>query len=126
VVWQKVPKHGAHFALHDLTHFAVESALGYKRGFFGLLADGWDFEDVTGKGARGPLPSEAVEAEKMVGLFDMERASGGLWTLAEFNAFAPRELREDEVLEVRRMRGALFRRWGDVPTGQDLELELSH
>jgi hypothetical protein len=125
VVWQKIPKHGGHFALHDLTHFAVESALGIRRGFFGLLAEGWDFDDVTGKGARGALPPEAAEAEKIVGLFDMERATGGLWTLAEFNAFAPREMREEEILKVRSLRGELFRRWADVPTGQELELEFS-
>ena len=50
VVWQKQPKHGAHFALHDLTHFAVETTFQYNRGFYGLLAEGWDFDDVTGNG----------------------------------------------------------------------------
>jgi hypothetical protein len=61
VTWQKQPKHGAHFALHDITHYAVETALVYRRGFFGLIAKGWDLDDTTGKGARGPLPPEAVE-----------------------------------------------------------------
>jgi hypothetical protein len=28
VTWQKQEKHGVHFALHDLTHFAVETTLG--------------------------------------------------------------------------------------------------
>ena len=62
VTWQKQPdRHAAFFALHDLTHFAVETTLGYRQGFFGLVAEGWDFEDTGGKGARGPLPPEAVE-----------------------------------------------------------------
>lgn len=52
VTWQKQAKHAAHFALHDLTHYAVEIALGYRRGFFGLIAEGWDVEDTTGKGGR--------------------------------------------------------------------------
>lgn len=37
VTWQKQEKHAAHFAPHDLTHYAVETALGYRRGFFGLF-----------------------------------------------------------------------------------------
>jgi hypothetical protein len=28
VVWQKQSRHAAHFALHDLTHFSVETASG--------------------------------------------------------------------------------------------------
>jgi hypothetical protein len=27
--------------LHDLTHYAVETALGYRRDFFGLITEGW-------------------------------------------------------------------------------------
>ena len=37
--WQKQDRHAAHFALHDLTHFAVDTVLRYRRGFFGLIAD---------------------------------------------------------------------------------------
>src|SRR5579862_7984108 len=77
VTWQKQKtQHAEHFALHDLTHFAVESTLGYRRGFFGLIAEGWEIEDTTGKGSRGALPPEAGEVELIVGMFDMERASG--------------------------------------------------
>src|ERR1700733_6609574 len=79
VSWQKQTRHAVHFAAHDLTHFAVETVLGYRRGFFGLIAEGWEVEDTTGKGARGPIPEEAGEVEKIVGLFDSERASGMLW-----------------------------------------------
>ena len=62
VTWQKqTDRHAAYFALHDLTHFAVETSLGLRRGFFGLIAEGWDIEDTTGKGTRGPLPPEASQ-----------------------------------------------------------------
>ena len=125
VTWQKQPKHGAHFALHDLTHYAVETALGYRRGFFGLIAEGWEVEDTTGKGARGPLPPEAVEVERIVGLFDSERGSGMLWTAEEFNEFAPRPLTEAEILEVRALRGKLFKQWAAIEPGQELELRLT-
>jgi len=124
VTWQKQVKHGAHFALHDLTHYAVETALGYRRGFFGLIAEGWDVDDTTGKGARGPLPIEAGEVEQIVGLFDTERGSGMLWTIAEFNEFAPRALTEAEIGSVRALRGKLFRQWSEIASGQKLELKF--
>ena len=62
IAWQKQPvRHGAYFALHDLTHYAVETSLGYRRGFFGLISEGWNMDDTTGKGSRGPIPPEAAE-----------------------------------------------------------------
>src|ERR1700682_3030828 len=89
VTWQKQSsRHAPHFALHDLTHFAVESTLGFRRGFFGLIAEGWEVDDTTGKGARGPLPEEAAVVERIVGLFDTDRASATLLTADEFNEYA--------------------------------------
>jgi hypothetical protein len=123
-VWQKQPKHGAHFALHDLTHFAVETVFQYRRGFYGLLAEGWDFDDVTGKGSRGPLPPEAVEVEQIVGVFDCERGCGALFTADEFNQFAPRTVNEAAIQCVRKLRSELFARWFEVPTGRNLDLEF--
>ena len=122
VTWQKQERHAAHFALHDLTHYAVETGLGYRHGFFGLIAEGWEVEDTTGKGARGALPDEAIEVERIVGLFDSERASGVLWSTEEFNEFAPRPLTEAEIQKVRALRGELFQRWSAIDPGQKLEL----
>ena len=122
VTWQKHVRNAAHFSLHDLTHYAVETALGYRRGFFGLIAEGWEIEDTTGKGARGSLPAEALEVERIVGLFDAERASGQLWSVHDFSQYAPRKLTESEIQAVRKLRAELFSRWSEVPAGEKLEL----
>jgi hypothetical protein len=122
VAWQKQAKHAAYFSLHDLTHFAVETTLGYGRGFFGLLAEGWGFEDITGKGPRGKLPDEALEVESIVGLFDRERFSRVLLSAAEFSEFSPRALTEGEIVRVRAVRAELFKRWSEVPPGGSLRL----
>ncbi len=122
VTWQKQGRHAAFFALHDLTHFAVESTLGLERGFFGLVEEGWDLEDTTGKGARGPLPAEAMVAEHIVGLFDAERGSGVIWTADEFNEFATRPLTDDELARIRACRSDLFKQWFALPPGQTLDL----
>jgi len=126
--WQKLTdRHAAFFALHDLTHFAVETTLGYRRGFFGLIAEGWEIDDTTGKGARGPLPSEAGEVELIVGLFSAERAGGVIWTVDEFNEFATmtgaRKLSFDEIVRVKKKRSELFQQWSAVEPGATLELQ---
>jgi hypothetical protein len=129
VTWQKQSqRHAVHFTHHDLTHFAVETTLGYKQGFFGSIASGWDIEDTTGKGTRGPLPEEAGEVESVVGLFDAERAAGTLWTADEFANSAPRRmtrsLDEAAIRAIRSARAHLFRRWAEVEIGGKLELQF--
>jgi hypothetical protein len=125
VTWQRQASHLApHFALHDLTHFAVESTLGFRRAFFGLIADGWGVDDTTGKGSRGPLPEEAVEAEHLVGWLDAERAGGTIWPADEFTG-AFRKLTDDDLVRVRARRSELFSEWSAIEPGGTLELKWS-
>ena len=126
VTWQKqTDRHAGFFALHDLTHFAVETTLGFRRGFFGLISEGWDIEDTTGKGSRGPLPPEAAEVEQLVGLFFAEMSSGAIWTVDEFNDFGTmngtRRLTATEIVRVKKKRGELFQQWAAVEPGATLE-----
>src|SRR5436190_24383894 len=74
--WERHDKQGVFFSFHDLSHFAVEMVLGFRRGFYGLIAEGWDIADTTGKGKRGKLPSEGILVEHVVGLLDRERGGG--------------------------------------------------
>jgi len=103
--------------------------LGTRRAFFGLIAAGWEIEDTTGKGARGPLPEEAVIVEHLVGLLDAERASGeilGAPALRDFLAAAgvtpPAALTDQTLGAIRALRGELFSRWQGVAPGRSMEL----
>jgi hypothetical protein len=137
VTWQKMEsRHAPFFALHDLTHFAVESTLGFRRGFFGLVAEGWEIEETTGKTPRGPLPEEAVLAESMVGALDAERAGGEIWTAEDFNRHlaihfesaglpAPRALSDDELGRIRARRAELFAAWKSIEPGEMLSLHFA-
>jgi hypothetical protein len=129
VTWQNHQgTRAAFFPGHDLTHFAVESELPGAVAFYGLIASGWDIEDTTGKGARGPLPPEAVMVEHIVGLLDLERGSGHRMSGAEFrsaltDAGKPAPLLDDETLaRCRARRSELIHRWRDLPPGATLEL----
>jgi hypothetical protein len=73
VTWQKQARRVAHFALHDLAHFAVETTLGCRSGLFGLIADGPGIEDTNGTASRGPR--KLTEAE----ILDVRRARSALF-----------------------------------------------
>ena len=87
--WQRQDDdRAAFFPVHDLTHYAVESELDFTRGFYGLIADGWEIADTTGKGARGPLPEETIAVEYIVGSLGAERGAGSPCAADEFNDHA--------------------------------------
>lgn len=132
VTWQKqAGVHAEFFPGHDLTHFAVESELGTTAAFYGLIADGWDIDETTGKGARGPLPPEAVVVEHIVGLLDVERGSGHLLSGAELRSALDKKgfgapLPNDAALaRIRARRSDLLRRWQALPAGATLDLTFN-
>src|SRR5689334_20068275 len=132
--WQSMKNaQAAFFPRHDLTHYAVETVLRHSRGFYGLVAAGWDLSDFGTPWPRGPMPKESVLSEMIVGFLDVERASGGLARvddlnnrLSEFSAenglAEPVVLTEDDLWAVRAKRGELFAMWDAVEPGSALEL----
>jgi hypothetical protein len=124
----------AFFPRHDLTHYAVETSLGHRHGFFGLVADGWDLADFGTPWPRGPLPPVANLTEMTVGLFDQERATGQLACAADLNALladygtrhgvdAP-SYTEEDMSRVRKARAELFGQWDALPPGETLVLQF--
>ena len=134
--WQRQQgRNAGFFALHDLTHYAVESVLGCHLGFFGLIAAGWDIADTEGRSRRGPLPVETVAVEHMVGFLDVERArravsSADEWmeqaTLAgiDLRCVTGRRITDDELHAIRARRGELFARWAMLEAGGYLDLSF--
>src|SRR5688572_10933786 len=58
VTWQRqTPQQAAFFVRHDLTHYAVETVLAHRRGFYGLIADGWTFDDFSAPRPRDRFPA---------------------------------------------------------------------
>ncbi len=134
VTWQRQDGQlGAIFPLHDLTHYAVETTLGLREAFFGLLASGWDISDFARAEMKPKFTTEALIAEAIVGYFDLERMTGERPDAAELNRRlaeycaerglgAPLELTEPMVATIRATRAALFERWRALPAGESMEL----
>ena len=135
--WQKhVAKSAMFFPFHDLTHYAVESIFGFRRGFYGLIAEGWDIADTGGKGARGRLPDEAILVEHLVGLFDTERVGGAPpLTADEFNRIladlassdrisSPPAVTDAQLTAVRARISELYDELAALQPGKSLELSF--
>jgi hypothetical protein len=136
VTWQRQNgQQGRFFPLHDLTHYAVETVLRHPRGFYGLVAEGWDLTDFGQPWPRGPMPVEALASELLVGFLDHERGAGVEWPADDFNAsaaahYAAHALQRTEapvvtdadLRHVRDTRRELFARWAALPAGETLEL----
>lgn len=134
VTWQR--QQGAQagfFPRHDLTHYAVETTLGHRRGFFGLVADGWDLSDFGPPWPKGRIPSGSDPAELIVGFLDVERATGHAMSAADFNekmrihgdgngVFAHATLSKGDLDRIRARMRELFACWAAVPESGVLEL----
>ena len=137
VTWQRQEgRQGRFFPLHDLTHYAVETVLGHPRGFYGLVADGWDLTDFGKPWPRGQLPVDALASELVVGFLDRERAAGVEWSAADFNEGAATyyaqhglqgtcAISDDHLRRIREKRRELFAQWTVLPPGQTLELQFT-
>jgi hypothetical protein len=139
VTWQKQEGRNAlFFAFHDLRHFAVEQTFGFRHGFFGLIAAGWEISDTSGKGERGPLPAEAVLVEHIVGLLEHERL-GGAHPLSADDLNAQLDaagvlgdpetsttLTDEGFGKVRSAIDALHSRFASLAMGESMTLTLDH
>ncbi|MFL5634141.1 MAG: hypothetical protein ACJ78J_08585 [Gemmatimonadaceae bacterium] len=121
------------FPRHDLTHYAVESVLGIRNGFYGLVASGWDLSDFGTPWPRGRIPPEANIAEIIVGFLDRERAGSDRATAEDLNAALANYsaenslatdvvVTEDDLSRIRAKRADLFAQWAAIEPGDALEV----
>src|SRR5437762_1814105 len=135
VTWQRQQGgQAAFFPRHDLSHYAVETVLGHRRGFYGLIAEGWDFTDFGAPWPRGPIPADADPSELIVGLMDAQRSYGAEWTAAEMTEQAAQfctgfgaagfslALTNEQLARIRARMRELFAQWDAVAPGETLEL----
>jgi hypothetical protein len=138
VVYQRQnAKQALFFVRHDLTHYAVETVLRHRKGFYGLIAAGWSFEDFGEKWDKKKYPADAEPSELIVGLFDAEHASEANWKAGEFNGYAREFMKQngaeamrdvitqEQIDGVRRKLDELLQKWAEVELGGTLELEFN-
>ena len=123
------------FPLHDLTHFAVESTLGFRHGFYGLLVNGWQITDFGDVKLPPNISEEAILVESIVSLLDQEMGTGIRMEAEEFSEAlnaalsglespVRREISREELNVIREMRLELFGKWANTNSGDSLELRI--
>lgn len=126
---------GGFGAVHDLTHYAVETALGLRQGFYGLLARGWAIPGFAEKGAAHRLPDEALVTECIVGQLTNVVFAAREVAAEEFNwlvrsavdgvrpGAAGPVINVEILRQMRHTLDALLARWRSLPPGGTPELE---
>jgi hypothetical protein len=117
---------------HDLSHFAVETALGLRQGFYGLIATGWELADFVQKRVAEKLPLEAFWTECAVGVTELLNRPIPLplaeWQDALDQSVASQKLppfrrvNEAEYARLNTLRADLLRQWVALPMGETLTL----
>lgn len=125
VTWQSYGSQGDFFPVHDLAHYAIETVLGYRQAFYGLIAAGRDLDDF-GPGDAGTLGAEAHHAEILAGLLPMGLSDEDIFATLESKArgmgLEPPAVSPGQLREVRGRFQELVVLWRDVPAEQAMTL----
>ena len=130
VTWKHV---SAFFMLHDLCHFAVETILPLKNGFYGMVAAGTDINDFDlPKEQRGfQLKDEAIFAEHLVNLLAIEYTQGRMENFIEiFTSIydghvisnQALQINETKLDEIRIVYKELMEKWYSLPVNETMKL----
>jgi len=120
-----IGKADAYGPIHDFSHYVVETCFGFPRGFYGLLAEGWNIEDFE-TGARGPIPQEAGLPEQLAGLVSNNVVNQHRLSADDINRTVGRDALTDEQLhDLEQAILDLCAKWRALPPGDTLELEFS-
>jgi hypothetical protein len=119
------------FLFHDLIHFAVETEARLGDSFFGKLAAGQTYAQVTAKGV--PLSGEVLNTERVIGPLtgvvrgDVEVGAFQAGLENMFGALGepvPGFVTDNFVTAVCERYRALVGQWKSTPFGQTMELKF--
>lgn len=121
-------------AAHDLAHLAVETVLGFQHAFYGMVARGTNITDFElPKAERPEMPTEAIQAEYIVGLLQTEPLNGKPYDdfpgalraiCKERSVEFPTFLTSKAADQIRTKWRTLLRQWYDLEEGERLEFRF--
>jgi hypothetical protein len=123
------------FIRHDLIHYSIETTLGYRQAFFGLIAGGRGIQDFgTRNGVKDNYTQEAGWAEGLAGMIQFPIETGTPLTseeclawvrrlYADYNQSGP-DVTTEQIEVIRARITDLHARWDALPEGAALELSF--
>ncbi len=126
--WATIPE--GFGPMHDLGHYAVETTLGLRNGFYGLLAQGYDLSAFVEEDPRTWLEAEGLLAETLVmalqyelaGVAEPETFMEGVASACRGLHIAAPELTSDQIDRMRARLGELLTQWRALSPGESLTL----
>ena len=132
VAWQRCDDY---LIQHDLTHFAVETTMNWRDGFYGMIARGVEITDFEKPKSEKPaIPREAAYAEAMANALQRELSAAQNFDTQNFDeSFAVNlgtmkieppfvGISEEKINVVRAKIRRLWHVWQNLPIGETLEL----
>ena len=113
------------FVIHDLTHYVVETSLGYTNAFFGLISKGYNIPEFSlPKSDRTfNIPHEAISVEPIVALLQMEHWDSFPDELIDKDSSElPPNVTSEQIDNMRARLNELVQKWEEMLPGECLEL----
>ena len=111
------------FVLHDFLHYAVESTLGFRDAFYGMVAQGRNLDSFgTQNDIKDTYPANALRAEEIVGAIQYSLAETELPSddeLATTLLLTPAQARA-----IRAYFNDLRQRWDVLPRGESPDVDF--
>ena len=123
------------FVRHDLSHYAIESKLGYTSAFMGMLNNGIDIQDFADREKKNKMivSKQARYSEGMANLFLIEIEQGEIenfndvmkeiFEISDDKLDAP-VLSEDELVGIRTCLRQLYKAWSELPVNETMSLPI--
>ena len=120
------------FAIQDLAHYVVETTLGFKNAFFGLVAKGYDIPDFNEPKAKRPfeIPKEAINTEVIVGLLQtdlLESLRGNAERcelFRDYSTLLPVSIIDAQLETMEQKLQVLLQQWHNLQPGESMTLQF--
>ncbi len=117
------------FVYHDFAHYVIETTLGFKNAFFGLVAKGYDIPDFSEPKPirRFEIPKEAMDLEPVVALLQADVLNDGTDHSGLFRGYSaslPINITDEQLKVMQQKMQVLLQQWQDLQPGQSMALRF--
>ena len=113
------------FVHHDFAHYVIETTLGSKNAFFGLVAKGYDIPDFSEPKATRPfeIPKEAIDLEPVVALLQATVLNNEK-LFQDYKASLPMNITDAHLNIMQQRLRVLLQQWQNLQPGESMTLRF--
>lgn len=121
------------FVHHDFAHYVIETTLGFKNAFFGLVAKGHNIPDFSEPKAKRPfeIPKEAMDTEPIVALLQADspnapnvQDANANGIFQEYRASLSVSITDNQLEVMQQKLRTLLQQWRNLQPGASMTLQF--